>query len=79
MLFPYRIPFRESAATLEAESGYSLEAPEVSEFRQHILRGAWADAELLLVELGVTDTDALVVCICSCMTDMLLTPWWFYF
>lgn len=54
------VGYIESAATLEAESGYSLEAPEVSEFRQHILRGAWADAELLLVELGVTDTDALV-------------------
>lgn len=70
MLFPYHIPFRESAATLEAESGYSLEAPEVSEFRQHILRGAWADAEPLLIELGVTDADALLVCISSCMADM---------
>jgi hypothetical protein len=73
MVFPYHVPFRESAATLEAESGYSLEAPEVSEFRQHILRGAWADAELLLVELGVTDTEALLVCISYRMTDMLLS------
>lgn len=54
------VGYIESAATLEAESGYSLEAPEVSEFRQHILRGAWADAEPLLVQLGVTDTDALL-------------------
>ncbi|KAG2061593.1 WD40 repeat-like protein [Suillus hirtellus] len=54
------VGYIESAATLEAESGYSLEAPEVSEFRQHILRGAWADAEPLLIELGVTDADALL-------------------
>lgn len=53
--------FRESAATLQAESGYSLEAPEVTEFRQHILHGAWTDAEPLLVQLGVTDEDALLV------------------
>jgi hypothetical protein len=65
MLFSYHVPFRESAATLEAESGYSLEAPVVSEFRQHILRGAWTNAEPLLVELGVTDADALLVCISS--------------
>lgn len=54
------VGYIESAATLEAESGYSLEAPEVSEFRQHILRGAWAHAEPLLVQLGVTDEDALL-------------------
>ncbi|KAG2158482.1 WD40 repeat-like protein [Suillus bovinus] len=54
------VGYIESAATLEAESGYSLEAPEVSEFRQHILRGAWSDAEHLLIELGVTDAEALL-------------------
>ncbi|KAG1826914.1 WD40 repeat-like protein [Suillus subaureus] len=54
------VGYIESAATLEAESGYSLEAPVVSEFRQHILRGAWAHAEPLLVELGVTNADALL-------------------
>ncbi|KAG2077940.1 WD40 repeat-like protein [Suillus decipiens] len=54
------VGYVESATTLEAESGYSLEAPVVSEFRQHILRGTWADAEPLLVELGVTDPDALL-------------------
>ncbi|KAG2147191.1 WD40 repeat-like protein [Suillus cothurnatus] len=54
------VGYIESAATLEAESGYSLEAPVVSEFRQHILRGAWTNAEPLLVELGVTDADALL-------------------
>ncbi|OAX42006.1 WD40 repeat-like protein [Rhizopogon vinicolor AM-OR11-026] len=54
------VGYIESAATLEAESGYSLEAPEVTQFRQHILHGAWAHAEPLLIQLGVTDEDALM-------------------
>jgi hypothetical protein len=51
----------ESAATLEAESGYSMEAPEVSEFRQYILDGSWILAEAALMRLGVSDDEGLLV------------------
>lgn len=51
----------ESAATLEAESGYSLEAPEVTEFRQYILSADWANAESLLSHLTTTDEEAIWV------------------
>ena len=53
---------RESAATLEAESGYNMEAPEVSEFRQYILDADWSAAEAALVRLGVTEDEGLWVC-----------------
>ena len=43
----------ESAATLEAESGYAMESPEVSQFRQLILDGLWSKAEAALMRLGV--------------------------
>jgi hypothetical protein len=51
----------ESAATLEAESGYSLEASEVTEFRQYILNADWANAEFLLSHLTTTDDEAIWV------------------
>ena len=54
-------PLRESAATLEAESGYTMEAPEVSEFRQYILDADWSAAEAALVRLGVTEDEGLWV------------------
>lgn len=50
----------ESAATLEAESGYIMETPEVSEFRQCILDGAWASAEAALMRLGVSEEGTWV-------------------
>lgn len=53
----------ESAATLEAESGYTMESSEVSEFRQCILDGAWDSAEAALMQLGVADEDGLWVSI----------------
>jgi hypothetical protein len=52
----------ESAATLEAESGYSMEAPEVSDFRQYILDGSWGKAEAALIRLAVSDEEGLWVC-----------------
>lgn len=52
---------RESAAALEAESGYSMEAPEVSQFRQYILDGLWPKAEAALVRLGVQEDEGLWV------------------
>jgi hypothetical protein len=54
----------ESAATLEAESGYTMEAPEVSEFRRYILEASWSNAEDALTRLGVDDSDGLWVRVC---------------
>lgn len=51
----------ESAATLEAESGYSMESPEVTLFRQHILDGMWTKAEARLPHLCIDDPEALLV------------------
>jgi len=42
----------------------------VTEFREHILHGAWAHAEPLLVQLGVTDEDALMVYAQASMTNV---------
>ncbi|KAF8643801.1 hypothetical protein AX16_008819 [Volvariella volvacea WC 439] len=53
------VGYIESAATLEAESGYMMEAPEVSEFRQYILDGLWPKAETALMRMGVRDDQAL--------------------
>ncbi|KAH0830645.1 hypothetical protein J3R83DRAFT_2100 [Lanmaoa asiatica] len=53
------VGYIESAATLEAESGYSLEAPEVTEFRRYILDADWANAESLLSHLTAADEDAI--------------------
>ncbi|PFH54156.1 hypothetical protein AMATHDRAFT_135352 [Amanita thiersii Skay4041] len=54
------VGYIESAATLEAESGYSMETQEVSQFRQHILNGHWAKAEAALTRLGVHEEDKLL-------------------
>ena len=42
----------ESAATLEAESGYRMESPQVAHFRRCILEGNWSEAEASLSGLG---------------------------
>ncbi|KAF7322514.1 WD-domain-containing protein [Mycena chlorophos] len=47
------VGYHESAATLEAESGYAMESPQVAEFRQYISEGQWAKAENVLGVLGV--------------------------
>ncbi|KAK7693817.1 hypothetical protein QCA50_003389 [Cerrena zonata] len=53
------VGYIESAATLEAESGYSMESPEVSDFRQCVLDGAWTQAEAALERLGVAEDGGL--------------------
>ncbi|OCH88195.1 WD40 repeat-like protein [Obba rivulosa] len=53
------VGYIESAATLEAESGYVMEAPEVAEFRKCILDASWDRAEAALLRLGVGDDDRL--------------------
>ncbi|KIO27657.1 hypothetical protein M407DRAFT_23088 [Tulasnella calospora MUT 4182] len=47
------IGYSETASTLEAESGYSLEAPLVAEFRQAVLSGEWTKVSDMLPSLGV--------------------------
>lgn len=51
----------ESAVTLEAESGYTMESPEVAEFRRYVMEASWEQAEAALIRLGVTDEDNLMV------------------
>ena len=53
--------YRESAATLEAESGYIMETPEVAEFRRCILDASWHSAEDALLRLGVKEGEGLWV------------------
>lgn len=66
----------ESAATLEAESGYTMETPDVSMFRQCILYGDWTTAEELLGRLGFSDEEGLWVSLQSEQSarDALITP-----
>ena len=51
----------ESAATLEAESGYVMETSRVAEFRRCILEGTWSEAERALEHLDVAEDDGLWV------------------
>jgi hypothetical protein len=51
----------ESAATLEAESGYVMESPQVAEFRQCILEASWTQAEAALLRIGVPGGHPLAV------------------
>ncbi|KAH9928530.1 WD40 repeat-like protein [Epithele typhae] len=53
------VGYMESAATLEAESGYIMETPEVAYFRRCILDGSWEAAETALGRLGVSEGDGL--------------------
>ncbi|KAF8350519.1 WD40 repeat-like protein [Amanita rubescens] len=54
------VGYFESAATLETESGYSMETQEVSQFKQYILHGHWPKAEAALTRLGVNDEASLL-------------------
>ncbi|KAJ7157017.1 WD40 repeat-like protein [Mycena crocata] len=53
------VGYIESAATLEAESGYAMETPDVADFRRFILEARWAKAENALQRLGVRDREGL--------------------
>ncbi|KAI3616667.1 wd domain-containing protein [Moniliophthora roreri] len=54
------VGYMETAATLEAESGYMMEAPEVRNFREFILDGMWGKAEAALMRLGAMDEQTLL-------------------
>jgi len=61
----YPHPFllsRETAATLEAESGFSYETSHVRAFRRLVLSGDWNAVEKSLESLEVRDGDNLRVC-----------------
>ena len=64
LITSYRVR-RQSAATLEAESGYTMEAPEVASFRRYIMQASWSAAEEALMRLGVTDAAGLWVSVSS--------------
>ncbi|KAJ3989155.1 WD40 repeat-like protein [Lentinula detonsa] len=51
------VGYIESAATLEAESGFSMEEPQVRRFREYILSGMWSKAEDSLSRLGIVNED----------------------
>ncbi|EKM55055.1 uncharacterized protein PHACADRAFT_94848 [Phanerochaete carnosa HHB-10118-sp] len=53
------VGYIESAATLEAESGYTMETSDVSRFRQCILEGDWDSAEDTLLRLGLSEEEGL--------------------
>lgn len=64
---------RESAATLEAESGYTMEAPIVSQFRRYVLEASWPRAEDALIQLGLTEADGLWVRVhCNALSSLLV-------
>ncbi|KAF9385381.1 hypothetical protein CPB97_004860 [Podila verticillata] len=45
--------YHQAAQTLETESGYQLESPAVSRFRECVLSGNWAEVELLTSQLNL--------------------------
>lgn len=45
--------YHRAAAVLEEESEYTLESPDVSEFRAAVLKGQWSKAEELLFGLEI--------------------------
>ena len=49
--------YHRAAEQLQKDSEYTLEVPEVSEFRKAVLRGEWNKAERLLFSLDI-DKDA---------------------
>ncbi|KAG7092657.1 hypothetical protein E1B28_008993 [Marasmius oreades] len=54
------VGYMESAATLEAESGYVMEEPQVRGFREYVLQGNWGKAEATLMRMGTVDEHELM-------------------
>jgi len=53
----------KSASALEGESGYSLESPTASRFREAVMQGSWPVVELSLAGMGLTsENDLQVTC-----------------
>ncbi|KAJ8078989.1 hypothetical protein PM082_013273 [Marasmius tenuissimus] len=54
------VGYMESAATLEAESGYTMESSEARSFRDHVLMGNWGKAEAALSRMGMIDEHEMM-------------------
>jgi hypothetical protein len=65
---------RETAATLEAESGYKLESTDVVQLRRSIENGLWDDAADMLIRLGVTAEGELRVRSCRFFDEQCFKP-----
>ncbi|KAG0295600.1 hypothetical protein BGZ97_004794 [Linnemannia gamsii] len=53
--------YQKSAKELEAESGFQLESPAVTRFRDSVLQGDWNTVELLIGDLNLDTTHELSV------------------
>lgn len=53
--------YRKSAKELEAESGFQLESPAVTRFRDSVLQGDWNAVELLIGDLNLDTAHELSV------------------
>lgn len=51
----------QAAQTLEAESGYQLESPAVSRFRECVLSGNWTEVEQLTSQLNLDVNHGIAV------------------
>ena len=60
--YNYFLSCRQSAAVLEAESGYVFESDMVAQFRQSVLQGEWDAVEQVLEDMGVHGDAQLRVC-----------------
>ncbi|KAL0577932.1 hypothetical protein V5O48_004039 [Marasmius crinis-equi] len=54
------VGYMQSAATLEAESGYVMESVEVRDFRDYVLEGNWGKAEAALLRTGMIDEHEMM-------------------
>lgn len=52
--------YAESAKTIEHESGYKLQSPEIVEFKRKVLNGEWDTVEDLLPALGLAEESAKI-------------------
>lgn len=53
--------YTKAAGQLEEDSEYTLEAPQVSQFRRAILNGEWSKAEKLLYSLEINKDEDINV------------------
>jgi hypothetical protein len=53
--------FRNAAQELETESGYQLESPSVTRFRESVLKGNWDELEQLTEKLDLDEAHEVSV------------------
>jgi len=59
--------YRDTASTLQAESGFTVEDPAVASFRQSILEGRWSDVEAIVSSLPLERPESALVCSLLCI------------